>query len=216
MLTPAQIAEETRFWAGQDSEHNLFFSLGFEDPVLRSDAQRLRDAYEDARRRDDLGAIMALVPSSQDLKNRALAASRTHWTGWIWPLFLEHTRMEIQMFLVRISPEGTTPSGELCFGDRMNAEHCAFAAQLLDPTETTLQKALEEQGKIAASLVNTCGTQTYDTLLSLSQRSGAAIDRAFSGVDLAKTRSVIHPALATRVVREGKWFLGKMQGLPPG
>jgi hypothetical protein len=121
--------------------------------------------------------------------------------------------MEIAQFLKRLSPTGVTPTEDLCFGDRMSAEHCMFAAQLLDPTETELQQKLAMQGLNAKNVANSCYDQTYQTLLALSQNSGKEIEQAFSGIDLAKTKSIISPALAAHVVREGQWFLSRMAQL---
>src|SRR5262249_3010792 len=89
------------------------------------------------------------------------------------------------------------------FANRIGQEHCEFGAQLLDPTETATQTALSGLAAGAKDARNRCRTETYATLLALSRQSAGAIDAAFSGVDLAKTRSAIHPPPAARRVVGG-------------
>ena len=159
---------------------------------------------------------LQILTQAQNFKTRALAAASTHWVGWIFPLFIEHTKRELDYMLMRISPSGLSARDELCFGNRINAEHVAFAAHLLDPSEHHAFAALGTPlGTNADALANRCIQETYGSLLALSQRSGADIDKLFTGIDLTKTKSVIHPVLAAHVVREGKRFLQTMAAMPP-
>jgi hypothetical protein len=97
----------------------------------------------------------------------------------------------------------------------MSADHCALAAQLLDPSEAALQNTLNHQLKDKAQAnANSCITQSYPTLLQLSKVAGSEIDKAFSGLNLNTTKSIIHPALAAHVVREGTWFNNTLKRLP--
>lgn len=213
-LTQPQIDDELRFWLNQDKEHMLFYSLGFVDPGLKSESTRLYEAYESALSRDDLKTGLQILSQSQAFKERALALASTRWVGWIYPLFIDHTRRELTYMLARVQPGGVSPRDMLCFGNRINSEHCAFAAQLLDPTETAVQNAAQTAKGQSGAIANQCMTETYPTLLQLSQRSGSAIDQMFSGLNLASTKSIIHPALAAHVVREGKRFMSTIATLP--
>lgn len=209
-----QLTNDVRFWLGQDMEHNLFFALGFEDPELRAAAQRLHDAYQTILARDDLGAGLRLLETSQAFKLQALAKAERGWVGWIFPLFIDHTRREMDMMLARIRPGGVTSREELCFMNRIGQEHCAFAAHLLDPSEKGPHDRARLLELASGELANGCAAATYGTLLALSKKAGSRIDALFSGLDLAKTRSVIHPVLAAHVVREGRRFVGTMRTLP--
>ena len=219
-LTAAQKEDELRFWLPQDAEHNLFFYLGFQEPGLKAAAKQLYDEYQQAfslRRGDNLHlALRNILPRSQALKMRARAMQdRGVWTGWIYPSFLDHTRGEMDVMLARIRPSGITSREELCFGNRMNADHLAFAAHLLDPSEAAAEALLN--GKLrpnAEAVSNACFRDTYGTLREISQRVGGEVDRFFSGLDLSKVKDVIHPALAAHVVREGQRFLQTIERLP--
>ena len=215
-LSQAQIEDEIRFWVlDQDREHQLFYHLGIEEPSLKAEAARLHEAYEDAKRRDDLAAAMATLDASQAFKQRALAASRAGWIGWLFPLFYDHTFAELEVMRLRIAPGGIQPRGEICAVDRFNADHVAFAAHLADPSERALIEAAGPTALAAADLVTGCAAETYASLLALSRRNAADVDTLFSGLDLKAHETVIHPALAAHVVREGKRFVGNLSALPP-
>ena len=214
-LSQAQIDDEVRFWVlNQDREHALFYKLGIVDPALQAEAAALYDQYEDARQRDDLGAAMQILAKSQDFKSRALTASRERWIGWLFPLFYDHTRAELEIMLIRIQPGGIAPRGEICAVDRFNADHVAFAAHLADPMEGAVLAKAAPLAVNTADLANRCATETYASLLELSRRAASDVDGFFSGFDPSKTQSVIHPALAAHVVREGKRFVTNLATLP--
>ena len=212
-LTPTQIDDELRFWLNQDREHNLFMFLGLEEPALKAAAKELHDRYAhlfSLRRGDNLQMMLRdVVPASQALKRRAIAMQeRGAWIGWLFPSFIAHIRDEIDVMLARIRPGGIQSRDELCFGNRMNADHLAFASHLVDPSEATAKAAID--GKLRPDAVlatNQCFTDTYGSLLELSRRTGREVDAFFSNLDLRAVKDVIHPALAAHVVREGKRFL---------
>jgi hypothetical protein len=217
-LTAAQMQNEAAFWLNQDREHNLFFMLGFQDPTLKKAAEQLYNAYDLALRRGDLQQAMAIVPSAQAFKTHALQILRTPWgagsAGYIWPSFVEHTKHEIDMMLARLRPGGITSREELCFGDRMLADHAAFASHLLDPIE---QKALSKAAADAANgigeIANRCATETLGTLVALSQKAQTDLDTFMKNPAVANG-STIHPVLADHVVREGQRFQGFLNATP--
>ena len=221
-LTPAQIQDELAFWLNQDREHNLFLHLGLEEPRLKAMARELFDQYDyffRSRFGDNLQRMLRFVtPQSQAFKNRVLALqNQGRWVGWLFPSFVQHIRDEIDVMLARIRPGGISSRDELCFGNRMNADHIAFASHLLDP----LAGATDPAKKLAAGPLydsltakNRCMTDTYDSLLAISRQAGGEVDKFFTGFDLRKFPSVIHPALAAHVVREGQRFLKTIDRLP--
>ena len=214
-LTQAQIENEVRFWVlDQDREHQLFYKLGFQDGALKSEAGRIHEAYEDARRRDDLGDALRILQRSQAFKQLALAEARARWVGFIYPLFLEHTFGELEIMRLRTQPGGIDPRAELCAVNQFNADHMKLAAHLLDPSERTNIMAAGRAGMPSAIAANRCAIEQYDTLLALSKRAAADVDGFFSRFDPKQVESIIHPVLAAHVVREGKRFLANVEALP--
>lgn len=213
-LSPAQIQDDALFWLNQDREHNLFFEMGFLDAALKAQAAKLYAAYDQALKAGDLAAALALVPQSQTFKRAALAATQPQ-RGWIWPSFIEHTGREIDTMLARTQRAGGISSrDEICLGDRMLAEHAAFAAHLLDPVaEVALSKLAQEASDKTFGVVNRCMTDTLETLVGLSRQVGTELD-AFVKGPLSTAKSNIHPVLADHVKREGERFLGMLPMLP--
>ena len=239
LLSPAQVQDDLAFWLNQDKEHNLFFMNGFLDSSLKSAAAKLFLEYDKALSKGNLEEAMAIVPRSQAFKLHALArmagapppppppglrAARLGQEGplrtpggagalgYIWPSFVEHTGREIDTMLARIKGE-LRSRDEICMGDRMLAEHAAFAAHLLDPAERELVSTAQEASDKTFDLVSRCRTETFGTLVTLSQAAGSALD-AFVKGPLSTAKSIIHPLLADHVKREGERFLGTLAVLP--
>ena len=212
-LSPAQKEEDVWFWLGQDAEHMLFFTLLIEDPAFKDEAKRLYAEYDAALRRDDVGAALAVLQRSQAFKLRLLAAAKERWIGSAYPLFIEHVHRELDFMDKRIKGQ-LSARDELCFGNRINAEHAAFAAHLLDPVEVAVQDQARAAAQKSAGLAQGCMTAMYPALLQMSRQAASELDQFVSGLNLAQTRSIIHPLLAAHVNREGKRFLGKIAELP--
>lgn len=205
-LSPMQQQDDLRFWLNQDREHNLFYMLGFQDPALKREAERLFNAYERAFRRGDLSMALGVVPASQAFKTRALAILRPPFgagkAGYIWPSFVDHTKREIDMMLARQRPGGVASREEICFGDRMLAEHAAFAASLADPIEqAALATAARTASQGIGELANRCATETLGTLVGLSSQAQNTLD-AFLHDPKVGAGALIHPVLAEHVIRE--------------
>ena len=132
--------------------------------------------------------------------------------GYIWPSFVEHTGREVDTMLARIRGE-LRSRDEICMGDRMLAEHAAFAAHLLDPAERALVSTAQEASDKTFDLVANCTKDSLETLIMLSRTAGTALD-AFVKGPLSTAKSVIHPLLADHVKREGERFLGTLAVLP--
>lgn len=221
-------SELLAFWPRQMEEHALFLSLGLEDPALRAEAARERDRWRKfrARRREgpaEAAEALALAADLRALKVRVhdrLAAGE--WLGWLFPSFVDHIRRELDYFTAalrrarRPEPGGSArrASEEMCSWLMFMMEHAAFAAHLLDPREVRLvlraRALIGDFGRLHAA----CGGADAQ-LLSLSERAGRALDAYFvgSGLGTARARSVVHPALAAHVVREGRMFLRTVLGL---
>ena len=102
--------------------------------------------------------------------------------------------------------EGLRAAEETCFYDRMNADHAAFAAHLLDPSERALVDAAtatsRKIGKIELA-TSACATTVLPSLIALSRDAAHDLDAFVSG-PLPAARSLIHPVLGAHVLREGR------------
>lgn len=215
ILTPAQTQEDLAFWLNQDREHNFFFMNGFTDPTLKKGAESLFNAYDKAIRRGDLKRALAIVPAAQAYKRQALAMLQQNagakW--YIWPSFVQHTGREIETMLARVQGQLRSRE-EVCHGDRMLAEHAAFAASLLDPVEEVpLANVARDASNRTLQLAARCATDTLGTIVDLSRAAGAELD-AFVKGPLSTAKSLIHPVLADHVRREGERFMRTLDTLP--
>lgn len=204
---------DVTFWARQFSEHALFFSLGIEDQNLRQQATALHADWERARPSLTAGTIMPLAVSLRAYKTELLARlDRGEWLGWIFPLFVAHTRRELDLFITHLN--GTVPAQQDTIEWlRFMAEHAAFAAHLMDPTEASKIRTALAAVRGLEQIRNACITHGVSgQILTLSNHAGEQLDQ-FVGRDLPKARSVIHPVLATHVLREGRRFLYTIQKL---
>ena len=213
-LTPAQVEDEIRFWLAQDREHALFYALGFHDPMLKRQAEAIYNDYSRALNAGDVHSGMNILRRSQEYKSRALAQLAGGWQGFIYPSFIEHTKLELDAMMLRVSKQGLPDIAEVCFWNRINADHAAFAAHLLDPTETllhdTAMKASRDIGKLA---IDSCAQQVYPTLLQMSREGAASLDAFVSDPALLEAKSIIHPVLAAHVQREGQRALATLNAI---
>ena len=204
-LSPAQIQDEILFWLKQDREHALFFKLGFDDLALKREAEAVHGLYTRAFQRGDMAMGLATLHRSQALKQRALAAVATGWRGWLFPSFIDHTWRELEAMKMRIAPGGLSSAQDICFWNRMNAEHAGFAAHLLDPVEHALHDAAMGTSRAIGQLADaSCAGQVLPSLLAMSRQAAADLNAFVSDPALLKAKSVIHPVLAAHVQREGQ------------
>jgi len=211
-MTPAEAQEDAAFWLNQDREHNVFFALGLANTPRKREAEELARAYDRALRSGDLRHAFAVLGRSQTFKRRLLAdlsrpgAFVAGAQGYVWPAFVEHTMRELDVMLARRRAGGLSAAEETCFYDRMNADHAAFAAHLLDPSERALVDAAtatsRKIGKIELA-TSACATTVLPSLIALSRDAAHDLDAFVSG-PLPAARSLIHPVLGAHVLREGR------------
>lgn len=223
-LTPEQIEAEQWFWLVQDMEHCLFFVLGFRDSSLKREAEQLYTEYESAIRAGNLPQAMEILGRSQAFKAKAYEQAQRRPVGWIFPTFIDHVKRELDVMLLRTSPGGISSRDELCFVNQIGAEHAAFAAHLLDPTEVTLQNEARLGAEQAGRLASACMTQTYPTLLTMTKQVAGILDQFVRSQGLLidgvprtapRVKSVIHPVLLEHVRRESDRFVARLETLPP-
>lgn len=197
---------EVAFWARQLSEHALFFKLGLVDPALQATAGKLHAAWEAARPTITATTVLPLASDLRAFKTTLLEALGSgRWLGWIFPTFVSHTRNELDLFVARLTgavDRKITAASWL----RFMAEHAAFAAHLMDPVEAARIKNALRFVDTFQRLQQQCSDGVTATLTALSDRAGTRLD-TFVIAQVAKAKSIIHPVLATHVVREGRRFL---------
>ena len=231
MPTPEQIQDDILFWLGtQDREHMLFMKLGI-DPgsagALYAETARLHAAYEAAARTQNIPELLRLSGPSQALKQMAYAESQRRWIGWLFPVFYDHIRREIDYALTRLQ-RPISVQEEICFWTQIGAEHAVMAAHLLDPTEQqAFRSAMQEHMKMD-NLHKSCAAQIMPSMqaltrrmnpgeagmVALTERAAKELDVFFTTAEKAKFKSVIHPTLAAHIVREGRRFVQTMQAMP--
>lgn len=210
---PPQMENDVRFWLHQDMEHNLFFAMGFEDPALKMEALRLHDAFQTALAKGDLGAL-ALIPTSQDFKRRALAATKARWTGSVYPSFIDHVAREIDWMLVRPLAGAVQTPEVICAINQLNADHAALAAHLLDPSATAFVNKAHDLHMRGTQIATGCAAAVLPTLLAISKNAATEADTLINAVITQKPPHIINPRLAAHVDREGKYFLGRLNAIP--
>jgi hypothetical protein len=216
--TVLPVTDDIEFWSRQLAEHALFMQLGLDDPKLKQRCAQLHQAWEHFRHGPrQIPTAITLVHHLRDLQLEVHARlGRGEWLGWIWPLFVDHIRREGDYFLGALQGAKLDPVAEAQMWLTFMADHAAFAAHLLDPTETArIREALTLLDKFG-ELWHGCGTAVNDQLLSLTLRSGTDLDSYLKGLGIGTpngARSIIHPVLAEHVVREGQRFLKAMSAL---
>ena len=156
--------------------------------------------------------MLRLAGPSQALKQRAYAESQQRWIGWLFPVFYDHVRREIDYALARIQ-RPLSAQEEVCFWTQIGAEHAVMAAHLLDPTEAqAFQEAMNQYVKMDG-LHKSCAGQIMLSMVALTERSARELDRFFTTAERANLKSVIHPTLSAHIVREGRRFVQTMQAL---
>ena len=213
---PPPLVDEIEFWAHQSSEHALFMQLGLTDPTLKANAEKLHGRWESfrvgERRIEDALALALETRALQlDIHDRL---TRGQWLGWLFPTFIDHIRREGDYFITKLTGQPLSASDECRAWHRFMAEHAAFAAHLLDPTEAAqIQAALLYEDEFSR-LEHACASAMNEQLVMLSEQRGRELDAYFTGLGIGKqggAKSIIHPLLAEHVVREGRRFLATMR-----
>jgi hypothetical protein len=208
--------DEIDFWSRQLSEHALFSHLGLQDQPLRIRAMELHQQWEAFRQsrsglpsREVSGRALALALDTRSfLSHVHERLVKGQWLGWLFPLFVDHIRREGDYF-IDILQHKTLAAEDVCkTWIVFMAEHAAFAAHLLDPTEA--QKIRQATAFIGSFEKLHAGCNAInDQLLVMTTQAGKELDQYFTHLDVGSPRlkSIIHPALAKHVIREGQRFL---------
>ena len=216
-----------KFFSRQLSEHALFMNLGLVDSDLKRRADVLHADWEAFRTSVPDAATSDLVPRAVELAAPLRGfTSEVHdrviggeWLGWLVPTLLEHMNRELDYFVATVrAPAPKTgllaASDELCMWLRHNAEEAAFAAHLLDPSETVLIGQAQGFVEKFGDLLEGCGSMEHG-FVGLSAKASHLFDRYLSGsgIGTPKVRSVIHPVLALHVLREVRMSVNVMSEL---
>ena len=204
-------ANEIDFWARQMSEHALFAHLGLEDPDLKQKALETHQAFEEFRSKfnenpNDLGFMNTILPLLEKERefqiNGLKALEEGKWIGWIFPLFLNHVTLELDYFVDKLNGIKYSTEDEILFWNRINSEHAAFAAHLLDPSERDL---FLKADKMSVKFMNIPKSEK-EMMIRLSLTASKQLDQFNKKAQAAgKTvKSIIHPVLLAHVIREGE------------
>lgn len=195
-------------------EHQLFLNLGIEDASFKETAKLLHNAWEDFRNRleknpslDTLNSWLALLKKTRafqiDILNVLYSGK---WIGWIFPLFVNHITLELDYLVDKLNNIAYTPEDEIMFWNRINSEHAAFAAHLLDPSERELFLKADDMSSRLHDLQ--LPKSEKEMWLNISLKAGRELDelnkQARAGAKANKVLSVIHPVLLDHVIREGE------------
>ena len=219
-VSPTVAADEIDFWARQMSEHALFLHLGFDDPAFKAEASALHKQFEKFRtlfnknpnNRELMNGILPLLEQERRFQIKTLQAlDEGKWIGWIFPLFINHITLELDYFTDKLNGIKYSPQDEVLFWNRINSEHAAFAAHLLDPAERKLFLKADQLSvkfdKIPKS--------EKEMMLRLSLKASKELDKLNKTARAAgKTvKSVIHPVLLDHVIREGERSIQTLKAL---
>jgi hypothetical protein len=210
---PLDVAvDEATFWGRQISEHQLFLHLGIEDPAAKQKALRLHKIWEKHRNLlkanpsiDVLESWLPLLRETRAFQIRLLEKINSgQWIGWIFPLFITHITLELDYLVDKLNDIPYSAEDEIIFWNRINSEHAAFAAHLLDPSERDLVMAAD---KISMKFADIPRSEK-EMWLQISLKAGKELDqlnkKARAGIKTSKVLSVIHPVLIDHVIREGE------------
>lgn len=219
-VSPKVAANEIDFWARQMSEHALFAHLGLEDPELKQAALETHQAFEDFRDQfnqtpDDIefmNSILPLLKKEREFQIKVLRLlDEGKWVGWIFPLFVNHVTLELDYFVDKLNGIKYSPKDEVMFWNRINSEHAAFAAHLLDPSERDL---FIKADKMSVKFMNIAKSEK-EMMIRLSLTASKQLDEFNKKAQsLGKTvKSIIHPVLLAHVIREGERSIKTLQNL---
>ncbi|MHB8841816.1 MAG: DUF2935 domain-containing protein [Candidatus Aquicultor sp.] len=220
---------EVIFWSDQIREHSLFMEmlLPIEDlPKEHERAVMYRGAFEvlyeratqidldeDAIRNlsnDFMAQTAGVIRFKRQLED-SQRSGKIH--SLLWPLFLDHIAREAQRFLNRqqIFMGGQDIPADrdeiINFWAQIMAEHTAFIAHLLDPTEIDLfMNALKESDTFRRIQKEHGLEGNTDPVVMEIHHVIDFKTAALNGIQTGQIQSIITPALADHVRREAVFF----------
>ncbi|MBA3751273.1 DUF2935 domain-containing protein [Candidatus Dependentiae bacterium] len=210
---PAKARNEIDFWARQLSEHALFLHLGIEDLQLKKRGLELHKRFEAFRKNMSDKTMNQILPLTRELRAYKMDVVNTlksgKWIGWIFPSFAKHIVRELDYFVDKLNGVPYSKKQEVKFWDKINSDHAAFAARLLDPKERESSITAEETSmKIADIASNDHAGKEEAMFIKISLKASKELDefnrKTQKGIKQNTVQSVIHPVLIDHVVREGK------------
>lgn len=195
---------EIKMWAPQMGEHALFLNLMLNDDALKKQGMDIFlkfKAFTCNLSMDNWKNVRPLLAELKAYKQEVLSRLlKGEWLGSVFPRFVRHILDELIYFEKKLDGQKMTVEDEVKFWNRINSEHAAFAAHLLDPDEMVLIKAAQSTSEKIAGLPI--------SQIVLALESGVALDKFSEHLEQAvkehKVLSIIQPDLISHVVREGK------------
>ncbi|MBA3751274.1 DUF2935 domain-containing protein [Candidatus Dependentiae bacterium] len=207
--SPEVARNETEFWAHQLSEHALFLHLGLEEPQFKKRGLEFHKRFEAFRKNMSDKTINQILPLIKELRAYQMDVITTlksgKWIGWIFPSWAKHITGELDYFVDKLNNVPYSAEREVKFWDKVNSDHAALEARLLDPKERELSiKADETSQKIAQIATDSEEAQFIKLSLMASKELDAFNKQTGDGIKQNKIQSTIHPMLLEHVMREGK------------
>ncbi len=207
--SPEVALDETKFWAHQLSEHALFLHLGLEDPQLKRQAldhYKKFEAFNKSLSDKTINQVLPLVKGLRAYQMNVINTLKSgKWIGWIFPSWAKHITGELDYFVDKLNNVPYSAEREVKFWDKVNSDHAALEAHLLDPKERDLSiQADAASQKIARIAADSEEAQFIKLSLMASKELDAFNKQTGDGIKQNKIQSTIHPMLLHHVMEEGK------------
>lgn len=213
-------SDEINFWVRQMSEHALFNYLGLEDPNLKQESLDLHTSLEGFRKKFNnnpfdlklMDTVLPLLEKERKFQIKVLSMmDEGKWVGWIFPLFENHITLELDYLVDKLNGIKYSAQDEVLFWNRINSEHAAFAAHLLDPSERDLFLKADQMSEKFYNIP----ASEKDMMMRISLQYSEQLDEFNKTAQSnAKTiKSVIHPVLLEHVIREGERSIKTLKSL---
>lgn len=223
---------ENLFWCERLTEHADFFAMlmpGVDLEPERAQAQEFQDLFRD---RFDLARGHRFTKDTYVAFNRATIELAKRFMDWkfsmreaqvsgkiqtlVWSSFFEAAAVEVQRFIARLEHynRGNVELDRkevVSFWSHDTAGHLSMIAHMLDPLEKTLvSRALEMSDRWRKVDPEAAG-DAGDPLLQAEQEVIDFKTAIYKGIDTARVQSIMHPAMADHMKREGLRFIDELK-----
>ena len=196
--------DDREFWGKQITEHLLFQSLGYENEnskkeEYKAEARKKYLLWKNASSWSDSRWIKEAEDVVRFQKDVISKLDSKQWQGWLFPMFVEHITTETEYAIKKVKREDVSDLEEITFWNHINAEHAAFDAHLLDPSQKKLiNLAYSIEDKIED--LSPC----HKMFIILSLEYAEELDKYHEAAEKLNPPSIIHPKLLKHVQREGR------------
>ena len=225
---------DTLFWTDIMMEHAQFFVMlmpGRELAAHRAEAEQFQESF---RQHFDQVRTAAIDRTNYVALNDRTAELTKPFAEWkhrlgeaqatgkirslVWHDFFEHTALEAERFARRLQMlsrgNAELDRAEVVeFWSKIMEDHSEFIAHLLDPQEKLLIAAARKSADLFSRLRAEHRTTPNAKAKALVEAQAVVAFKttATKGIEEAKIKSIIHPALADHVRREAVKFVDELK-----